>query len=111
MTPDAMRNRMTRTATTVAAGALLVAAQLVAASPAHAVCPAGQLEDPNTRICWSQAGSGGAFYTPGGGPCSPGQVGSCVGKINAAGPGPAPDAGWDMCHDPWVNRSGGMPCG
>lgn len=106
-----MPNTVTRTLTTVLAGALLTAAQLVAASPAHAVCPAGQLEDPNTRICWSQAGSGSAFYTSDGSPCVPGQVGNCVGQINATGPGPGPDAGWQMCHDPWINRSGGMPCG
>ena len=106
-----MPNTVTRTLTTVLAGALLTAAQSVAASPAHAVCPAGQLEDPNTRICWSQAGSGGAFYTPDGSTCAPGQVGNCVGKIQATAPPLDAGPAWDMCHDPWANRSGGMACG
>lgn len=81
-----MNSRIKGTLTAMAASALLAAVQLAAASPAHAVCPPGQLEDPNTRICWSQAGTGGAFYTADGGSCTPGRVGDCVGQIKATGP-------------------------
>lgn len=99
---------MRLTVTTLTAVAVVVmGVQVAAASPAQASCPEGQLEDPTTRMCWSQDGEGSAFYTSDGGPCIPGQVGNCVGQIRASPlEDPVPDLS-DEADDAWGDDKGG----
>jgi hypothetical protein len=90
-----MRSMVYRMLTVAMAGGLVMAAQLLVAARAHADCPEGQQQDPNTRMCWSQSSQGGGYYS-GGGPCQPGQVGDCVGQLRPnplQNPGPQTEAG------------------
>lgn len=64
---------------------LVVSALLVTAPPGRADCPAGQLLDPTTRMCWSQVPMGGAYGGAGVGPCEPG-TGLCMGDISEYAP-------------------------
>ncbi|MCX2929471.1 hypothetical protein ORI20_04245 [Mycobacterium sp. CVI_P3] len=71
---------------------------LVATPVAHAACNAGQVADPRTGVCWSQAQSTlGISGT--GGICLPGRLGLCMAALqNSTIPGanlavPAPPAG------------------
>ncbi|MGY4710582.1 hypothetical protein ACXDF8_13655 [Mycolicibacterium sp. CBM1] len=79
-------------------GAALVFSPLVAAPIAHAACNAGQVNDPRTGVCWSQAQTTlGISGT--GGMCLPGRLGLCMAALqNSQIPGanlvvPAPPAG------------------
>lgn len=80
---NGFNNRLGLLAVTV--GGLLMSTQLVTAPPAHG-CLAGQVEDPVTRMCWSQSGQGETY---GGvdGPCLPGRLGNCVGTLQKSLPG------------------------
>ena len=83
---DRFTNRPGFLAVTV--GGLLMTGQLVTAPPAQG-CPAGQVEDTVTRMCWSQSGQGDTYGGAGGGPCLPGRLGNCVGTLQNASPAPA----------------------
>lgn len=84
--------------------AALISSPLVTAPPAHAACTAGQVADPITGVCWSQASTTlGISGT--GGTCLPGRLGLCLGALqNSQIPGaalrpmpsagPAPRASW-----------------
>ncbi len=81
----------------ICAAALMFSA-LVATPVAHAACSAGQVNDPRTGMCWSQAQTTlGISGT--GGTCLPGRLGLCMAALqNSAIPGanlavPPPPAG------------------
>lgn len=59
---------------------LVSSALLLTAPPGHAGCPPGQLQDPNTRMCWTQVPAGDSYGGVGVGPCEPG-LGVCMGDI------------------------------
>lgn len=82
-----MAHRFTGSGVLLAAafGGLLLSAQLVTAPPASA-CPAGQLQDEVTGMCWSQSGQGETYGGPGDGPCLPGRLGNCVGTLQKSSP-------------------------
>lgn len=66
-------------------GGILMAAQIVTASPAQAAC--NGMTDPVTGLCWtgSAAGSG---VSGTGGTCLPGRLGLCLGALqNSQVPG------------------------
>jgi hypothetical protein len=90
----------------VTVGGLLTSALFVTAPPAQG-CPAGQVEDTVTRMCWSQSGqgdsSGGA-----GGLCLPGRLGNCVGTLQKASPAPAAKNPAVPCG---FGPDSGYPCG
>ena len=83
------------TALLVAAlGTLVVSSALIAAAPAYASCPAGQFEDPTTRMCWTQIAPDLAAGMSGEGPCLPGRLGNCVGSVYSS-PGSLQDTYMD----------------
>ena len=85
----------------VTVGGVLTSAQLVTAPRAQG-CPAGQVEDSVTRMCWSQSGQGGS------GPCLPGRLGSCLGTLEKS----APAAGAKNSAVPCgFGPESGYPCG
>lgn len=90
----------------VTVGGLLMSAQLVTAPPAQG-CPAGQVEDPFTRMCWSQSGQGDTDGGSGG-PCLPGRLGNCVGTLQKASPTPATQNPAVPCG---FGPDSGYPCG
>ena len=59
---------------------LVSSALLLTAPPGYAYCPPGQLEDPTTRMCWTQVPAGDTYGGVGVGPCEPG-LGLCMGDI------------------------------
>ena len=65
----------------VALAASMVSASVLAAPPAHAGCPEGQMYDSVSRMCWSQTGQGESYGGPGDGPCLPGRLGGCIGSL------------------------------
>jgi len=78
-------------------GAVLMSSPLVTAPSAQAACNAGEVNDPRTGICWSQAQTT-LGVTGTGGMCLPGRLGLCMaGLQNSSIPGanlqPAPPAG------------------
>ncbi len=81
----------------VLCGAVLMAAPLLTAPPAHAQCKASEVYDARTGVCWSQAQTTlGVSGT--GGVCLPGRLGLCMaGLHNSQTPGgalkPAPPGG------------------
>ena len=91
----------------VAAGGIFVSAPLVTAPLAHA-CPAGQLEDTVTRMCWSQSSSGDTFGMSGDGPCLPGRLGSCLGTLEKSSP---PGASKNPAVPCGFGPESGYPCG
>lgn len=100
-----MANRFTVPAVLLAAtfGGLM-STQLFTSPPAQA-CPDGQQEDPLTRMCWSQNSQG----ISSGGPCTPGQIGNCIGRIRPnplQNPGPPPVVA-HPCQDSWSYCDGG----
>lgn len=101
---NGFNNRLGLLAVTV--GGLLMSTQLVTAPPAHG-CLAGQVEDPVTRMCWSQSGQGETY---GGvdGPCLPGRLGNCVGTLQKASPAPAAQNPAVACG---FGPDSGYPCG
>ena len=60
---------------------LVSSALLLTAPPGHADCPPGALQDPTTRMCWTQVPAGGTYGGAGVGPCEPG-LGLCMGDIS-----------------------------
>ena len=78
-------------------GAALTSSLLVAAPMAYAACNAGQVNDPRTGVCWSQAQTT-LGITGTGGTCLPGRLGLCMAALqNSSIPGanlaPMPPAG------------------
>ena len=90
-----------------AACGLLTAAHIVSAPSAQA-CAQGQVEDPITRMCWSQSGTDENYGVSGNGPCLPGRLGNCLGALKTGTPAgsetnPAVPCGF--------GPQGGFPCG
>lgn len=83
-----------------ACAGLLVAAQLMTAAPAHAMCPGGQWEDPITGVCWSQNAPSNSYGGSGNIPCLPGRLGLCLAALQntpipgSTRPGPNPNGTW-----------------
>lgn len=102
---DRFTNRPGFLAVTV--GGLLMTGQLVTAPPAQG-CPAGQVEDTVTRMCWSQSGQGDTYGGAGGGPCLPGRLGNCVGTLQNASAAPAAQNPAVPCG---FGPESGYPCG
>lgn len=91
----------------VTIGGLLTSAPLFTAPLAYG-CPAGQLEDAVTRMCWSQSGAGETFGVSGEGPCLPGRLGSCLGTLEKSSPtAPPPNPAVPCGFGP----DSGYPCG
>lgn len=92
----------------VAAGGLLMSAQLFTAPPAQA-CPEGQLQDLVTGMCWSQSGQGESYGGPGDGPCLPGRLGNCVGTLQKSSQ--QTGGGQNSAVPCGFGPDGGFPCG
>lgn len=90
----------------VAVGGLLTSALFATAPPAQG-CPAGQVEDTVTRMCWSQSGQGDSNEGVGG-PCLPGRLGNCVGTLQKASPASAAQNSAVPCG---FGPDSGYPCG
>lgn len=90
----------------VTVGGLLMSAPLFTAPLAYG-CPEGQQEDTVTRMCWSQSGAGDTFGVSGDGPCLPGRLGNCLGKLRSS-----PTAGTQNSAVPCgFGPDSGYPCG
>jgi hypothetical protein len=72
-----------------AVAAAFLSLPVLAAPPAHAVaCPAGQVADNRTGICWDATSTGSNVISGTGGVCLPGRIGLCLaGLQNSSLPG------------------------